>query len=67
MSIKIKPSHRGLLHKELGVKKGQPISTSKLERAEKGASKAEKKRIVFAENARKWNHNKNGSGNRFGS
>jgi hypothetical protein len=54
MAIKIKPSHRGLLHKNLGVPEGEPISTEKLEKAKKGASKAVKKRIVFAENARKW-------------
>lgn len=56
MTIKIKPSHKGLLHKDLGVKGGKKIPTSKLESAKKGASAAEKKRIVFAENARKWNH-----------
>ena len=54
--IHIKASHKGLLHKNLGVKAGQPISTSKLEAAKKTAGPAEKKRIVFAENARKWKH-----------
>lgn len=54
MAINIKPSRKGLLHKELGVKKGSPIPTSKLDSAKKGASPAEKKRIQFAENARKW-------------
>lgn len=67
MAINIKPSRRGLLHKELHVKSGSKISTTKLDKAEKNASPAEKKRIVFAKNARKWNHNKGGSGNRFGS
>lgn len=52
----IKPSHRGLLHKNLGVPEGKPIPTAKLESAKAGASTAEKKRIVFAENARKWRH-----------
>lgn len=56
MAIKIKKSHRGLLHKNLGIAKGKPISTKRLESAKKGAGKAEKKRIVFAENARKWHH-----------
>ena len=54
--IHIKPSHRGLLHKNLGVPEGKPIPTSKLEKAKAGASPAEKKRITFAENARKWKH-----------
>jgi len=54
--IHIKPSHRGLLHRELGVAEGKPISTKALDRAKSGASPAEEKRIVFAENARKWHH-----------
>ena len=56
MVIKIKKSHKGLLHKNLGVKAGKKISSSKLSKAKKTASKAVKKRIVFAQNARKWNH-----------
>lgn len=54
--IHIQKSHQGLLHKNLGIAKGKPIPTSRLESAKAGASPAEKKRIVFAENARKWNH-----------
>ena len=54
MTIKIKPSHKGLLHKELGVKQGEKIPEKKLEAAKKDASPAETKRITFAENARKW-------------
>jgi hypothetical protein len=56
MAIHIKPSHKGLLHKELGVPEGKPISEKKLEKAEKSASPAEQKRITFAETAKKWNH-----------
>jgi hypothetical protein len=56
MAINIKPSHKGLLHKNLGVKQGQPIPANKLAKAKKSASPAEKKRIVFAENAKKWHH-----------
>lgn len=52
--IHIKASHKGLLHKNLGIPAGKPISTSRLKSAAKGAGPAEKKRIVFAENARKW-------------
>lgn len=58
--ISIKPSHEGLLHKDLGVPEGKDISTSKLESAKKGAEASGNsklmKRIVFAENAKKWNH-----------
>lgn len=43
-----------MLHRELGVPPGDPIPTSTLERAKAGAGPAEKKRIVFAENARRW-------------
>ena len=53
--IEIKASHKGLLHKDLGVKQGEKIPDKKLRAAEKTASPAEKKRIVFAENAKKWN------------
>jgi hypothetical protein len=40
----------------MGVPEGKPIPTHALEAEKKGASPAEKKRIVFAENARKWHH-----------
>lgn len=52
--IAIKPSHKGLLHKELGVALGKKIPASKLAAASKSASPAEQKRITFAENAKKW-------------
>lgn len=52
--INIKPSHEGKLHKELGVPKGKKIPASKLHDALKNASPAEKKRIQFAINAKKW-------------
>lgn len=55
MAIHIKPSHKGLLHKELGVKAGSPIPAKKLEKAADSKSPAERKRAVFAENAKKWN------------
>ena len=48
----IKPSHTGLLHKDLGIPEGSKIPLSRLESAKKNASPAEKKRIVFAENFR---------------
>lgn len=56
----IQPSHRGLLHEHMGLKPGQKISIGDLMREKKKAKRsgdvAEEKRVVFAENARKWNH-----------
>ena len=54
--IKIKPSHKGLLHKNLGVAKDKPIPASKLAKAKNSSSPAVPKRAVFAANAKKWNH-----------
>lgn len=48
--IHIKPSHRGLLHKELGVPLGKPIPKAKIEKAAHSKNPAERKRAVFAEN-----------------
>jgi len=53
--IHIKKSHRGLLRKHLGTKKGKKIPLSKL-RIKKTDSKAIRKRKQFAINARKWHH-----------
>jgi hypothetical protein len=53
--VMIKPANKGKLHKELGVPAGKKIPAKKLEAAKKTATPAEKKRIVFAENAKKWN------------
>ncbi len=51
--IHIKESHKGLLHKDLGIAKGKKIPASKL--AVKATdSPAIKKRKVFAQNAKKW-------------
>lgn len=52
--IKIKPSHKGLLHKNLGVAAGKKIPASKVEKATHSKDPAVKKRAVFAKNARKW-------------
>lgn len=54
--IHIKPSHKGLLHKELGVKAGEKIPASKLTKAKNSSDPAERKRATFAENAKKWKH-----------
>lgn len=52
--IHIKKSHKGELHRDLGVPQGEPIPESKLEAAKANASPAEMKRIVFAENAKSF-------------
>jgi hypothetical protein len=53
MKITVK---KGALHKDLGVKKGQKIPASKL--AIKASDSAlEKKRKIFAQNAKKWRKN----------
>ena len=58
--IKIKPSHEGLLHKRMGIKKGKKISEGSLEKEKAAAKKSgdvkELREVVFAENARKWHH-----------
>jgi hypothetical protein len=54
--INIKPSHKGLLHKSLGVGKNKKIPAGKLEKATHSKNAAVKKRAVFAENAKHWNH-----------
>ena len=52
LHIKVK---KGALHKELGIKEGDKISDKELHKADKDAGPLEKKRITFAENAKKWN------------
>lgn len=54
MAIKIKKSHKGLLHRDLGVAPGQPIPAGKLAAALNSASPAVRKRANFANNAKKW-------------
>ena len=58
--IEIKPSHRGLLRKSMGVKKGEKIPVAALmkkkARDKASGNTAALKRDVFALNARKWSH-----------
>lgn len=55
-NIHIKPSHKGLLHKALGVKPNGLIPTKMIEAKLRGSPSPKlKKQLVFAENARKWN------------
>lgn len=58
MTIKIKKSHEGLLHKNLGVAAGKPIPEAKLEKAKHSKSAAVRKRATFAENAKHFHHGK---------
>lgn len=53
--IHIKPSHKGLLHKDTGTAAGKKIPEAKIKKAEKSSDPAVRKRAVFAENAKHWN------------
>jgi len=53
-TIKIKAKNKGKLHEDLGIAQDKKIPTKTLNKAEKNASPAEKKRIVFAKNAKQW-------------
>lgn len=56
MSIEIKSSHVGLLHKDTGTPQGKKIPNSKLEKAKHSMSPAIRRRATFAENAKGWKH-----------
>jgi hypothetical protein len=55
-SIRIKPSHEGELHRDVGVPRGTPLSDRLLAAAKKSPDPAERKRATFAENAKRWRH-----------
>lgn len=50
----IKPSHEGLLHKELHVPEGQKIPQAKIEKAAHSPNVKLEERARFAENAEHW-------------
>lgn len=52
MSV-IKKTHRGLLHKNLGVSRGKKLTVKELERAKHSKSLAVRKRAQYAINMRK--------------
>jgi hypothetical protein len=56
MAIKIKPSHKGLLHKKLGVPQGKPIPAAKVAAAKNSSDPATRKQATFAQNAKSWHH-----------
>jgi len=56
--IAIKPSHKGLLHRALGLKQGEKIPTSRLQSAAHSSDPTLRKRAQFALNAKKFHHAK---------
>ena len=54
--IHINPAHKGELHQDLGVPQGQPIPAQKLQAATNSPSPAVRRRAVFAQNAKSFNH-----------
>lgn len=56
MAIMIKPSHKGLLHKKLGVPQGQKIPQARIDKAAKSKSPALRKEADFAKIAKKFQH-----------
>lgn len=56
MSIEIKPSHRGLLHKHLGVPQSQKLDSHQLNVAANSHDEKVRKEAQFAINAKKWKH-----------
>lgn len=52
--IHIKASHKGELHRDLGVPRGEPIPAAKLAKAKNSSNPAIRKRANFAANAKKW-------------
>ena len=55
-NIDIKPSHKGKLHRALGIPEGQEIPRSRLEEAKHSKDPDIRREATFALNARGWNH-----------
>lgn len=56
MAINIKPSHKGKLHRALGVPQGEKIPAAKLAAAKNSKSPAIRKEANFAANAKHFDH-----------
>ena len=56
MSINIKQSHIGRLHRALHVAPGKKIPLAKIKRAEKSKNPALRREAQFADNARHFKH-----------
>ena len=63
MAIDIKPSHKGLFHKDVGKKAGEKITSADIAKGKHSKDPAERKRAVFAANARNWHHHKGAKSN----
>lgn len=50
MTVRIKPSHKGLLHRDLGIPEGQTIPMDRIKAAEHSPDPAVRKRAQFADN-----------------
>ena len=69
MAIKIKASHKGKLHKALGVKKGKKLTSAEISKAKNSKNPKVRKEATFAANAKKWKHGgkKKGGRNQHGA
>lgn len=56
MTIKIKASERGSLHRALGVPAGKKIPLAKIKKAENSKNPSLRKKAQFADNARHFKH-----------
>jgi hypothetical protein len=58
MKPMINPAHKGALHKFLGVKQGEKLSTAQLITAHGSPNPKVRKMAQFAINSKSWNHSK---------
>ena len=56
MSIHIKKSHKGRLHRALGVPQGQKLTQAQIMKAEHSRKPAVRKEAHFAAAAERWHH-----------
>jgi hypothetical protein len=56
MSINIKSSHKGRLHRALGVPQGQKLTLAEIKRAEDSRKPAVRREGDFAAAAHRWHH-----------
>jgi hypothetical protein len=56
MAINIKKSHKGLLHKNLGVSQKKKLTMDQIMQAVHSPNPAIRKRGIFAKNARSFKH-----------
>lgn len=55
-NIDIKPSHKGKLHKALGIPEGEDIPVERLKEAKNSKDPDIRREATFALNARHWHH-----------